>query len=62
MARLAVQLEQSPHILDTLAESYYVNGMYREAFEVGQQALALARDKRSYYEEQLEKFEKGVME
>ncbi len=60
LARLAARLEQSPHILDTLAESYYVNGMYREAYEAGQQALAMARDKRSYYKEQLEKFESAM--
>jgi Zn-dependent protease with chaperone function len=60
LAMLAVRLEQSPHILDTLAESYYVNGLYREAVEAGRRALALARDKQSYYAEQLEKFETAV--
>ena len=60
LAKLAFQLEQSPHILDTLAESYYVNGRYREAIEAGRQALALAGRKRSYYKGQLEKFEKAL--
>ncbi len=50
------RLEKLPHVWDTLAESYYVNGMYREAVEAAEQALAMARKKRSYYEDQLKKF------
>jgi len=57
LAKLAIRLENAPHIWDTLAESYYVNGMHREAVEAGKHALALARSKRDYYEEQLKKFE-----
>jgi hypothetical protein len=56
MATLAVKLENLPHIWDTLAESYYVNEMFSQAVEAGQNALALARENRSYYESQLEKF------
>ncbi len=56
MAKLAIRLERLPHVWDTLAESYYVNGMYREAVEAGKQALAMAGKKRIYYEDQLEKF------
>jgi cytochrome c-type biogenesis protein CcmH/NrfG len=56
MATLAVKLENLPHIWDTLAESYYVNKMYGQAVEAGRRALELARDNRSYYEEQLKKF------
>ena len=56
MAKLAIQLEKLPHVWDTLAESYYVNGMLREAVEAGRQALALAGKKRAYYENQLDKF------
>ena len=58
LAKRAVKLEKSPHILDTLAESYYVNGRYEEAIEAGREALAIAKDKLSYYEEQLEKFKR----
>ena len=57
MATLAVKLANLPHIWDTLAESYYVNQMYTEALEAGRKALELAKDNRSYYEEQIEKFE-----
>jgi Zn-dependent protease with chaperone function len=56
MAKLAIQLERLPHVWDTLAESYYVNGMHLEAVEAGRQALALARKKRTYYQDQLDKF------
>ena len=56
MAKLALRLEKQPHVWDTLAESYYVNGMYQEAVEAGRQALAMAGKKRTYYENQLDKF------
>jgi len=56
LAELAIRLEKMPHVWDTLAESYYVNGMYREAVEAGEQALALAGKKRAYYQDQLKKF------
>jgi Zn-dependent protease with chaperone function len=56
MAKLAIRLERLPHVWDTLAESYYVNGMYQEAVEAGKQALALAGKKRTYYQDQLDKF------
>jgi Zn-dependent protease with chaperone function len=59
MATLAIRLDNQPHIWDTLAESYYVNEMYAKAIEAGREALALARDNRGYYEEQLEKFKKA---
>ena len=60
LAKLAIRLEKSPHIWDTLAESYYVNGMYHDAVDAGEQALERAGRKRSYYEDQLEKFEKAL--
>ena len=59
MATLAIRLENQPHIWDTLAESYYVNGMYTEAAKAGRMALELAQDNRGYYEGQLEKFKKA---
>jgi Zn-dependent protease with chaperone function len=60
LAKLAIRLEKSPHIWDTLAESYYVNGMYRDAVEAGQQALKRAAKKRPYYEDQIDKFEAAL--
>lgn len=57
LAKLAVRLDPAPHIWDTLAESYYVNGMHHDAVEAARQALARAQRNRPYYEEQLKKFE-----
>jgi len=60
LAKLAIRIEKSPHIWDTLAESYFVNGMYRDAIEAGNQALKRAGKKRSYYEDQIKKFEEAL--
>jgi uncharacterized protein HemY len=49
-----------PHILDTLAESYYVNGLYEKAIMAIKQALALKPEDTSYYESQLTKFERAA--
>ncbi|HSQ84273.1 MAG TPA: M48 family metalloprotease [Desulfobacterales bacterium] len=56
LAKRAVQLEESPHILDTLAESYYVNGMFEQAINVELRALELTTKDRDYYKKQLLKF------
>ncbi len=45
--------------MDTLAESYYVNGLINEAISTELRAMELAKKNRSYYEEQLEKFVKA---
>jgi tetratricopeptide (TPR) repeat protein len=45
-AQKAVAAEKGnprPHILDTLAESYYVNGKYEDAIKTEQRAIELAR-------------------
>ncbi len=55
-ARKASELDIAPHILDTLAESFYVNGKYKEAIQAGQLALEQVKENRGYYKEQLEKF------
>jgi predicted Zn-dependent protease len=56
LAKLAIRLEKAPHIWDTLAEAYYVNGMYPNAVEAGENALAMAGKNRVYYIGQLKKF------
>ena len=56
LAQKAAELEKAPHILDTLAESYYVNGMYAAAVAAEMQALELVIMDRSYYKKQLKKF------
>jgi Zn-dependent protease with chaperone function len=60
LAKLAAELQPSSHVFDTLAESYFVNGMNREAIEAGEQALRLARDNHAYYRGQLEKFRSAL--
>ena len=57
----AASLKQAPYILDTLAESYYVNGLYKLAIEAEKRALAMNPDNRKYYEEQLKKFATGAI-
>ena len=56
LAEKAAALEQSPHILDTLAETYFINGKRQAAIAAGKKALELTRSNRSYFEEQLKKF------
>jgi Zn-dependent protease with chaperone function len=60
-AKLAAALNPAPYVLDTLAESYYVNGLYEDAVQAIKQALAMGPENRSYYESQLHKFEKAEL-
>ena len=55
-ARRAAGIEKAPHILDTLAESYYANGNIIPAIETEKKALEMMPANRTYYEKQLEKF------
>jgi membrane associated rhomboid family serine protease len=49
------------HILDTLAESYYVNGRYDEAVKTEQRALQLAQPaEKANYLRQLEKYQQAL--
>jgi len=59
LARKAAGLSRSPHILDTLAEAYYINGRMDEAVAAARAALRRADKNRGYYGEQLEKFRKA---
>ena len=60
LAKQAAALETAPHILDTLAESYFVNGSYEKAIATAERALSLAKEKRSYFKEQLERFKEAA--
>ena len=60
LAEQAIQLSESAHIFDTLAESYFVNSMYQKAIGAEIRALELVKGDRSYYEKQLEKFKKAA--
>jgi tetratricopeptide (TPR) repeat protein len=61
LAKRAVELDPSPETYDTLGESYYINGEYRKAVETGIRAFELAEKNRSYYKEQLKKFEAAAI-
>lgn len=61
LAEKAIALKQEAHILDTLAEAYYVNGLFQEAIATEKQALALATESDRYlYEKQLVKFKQAI--
>ena len=57
MARRAATLERSPHVMDTLAESLYINGFIEEAIAAAAAARSLAKTNISYYNGQLERFQ-----
>ncbi len=62
LALKAAEINPSPHILDTLAESYYLNGFYRKALETEELAmehLGKAED-RSEYEARLARFKMKI--
>ena len=56
LAKKAAAISQQSHILDTLAESYYVNGLSMKALATAEKALAAASGDRSYYVKQVERF------
>jgi tetratricopeptide (TPR) repeat protein len=60
LAKLAAQIAPSSYVFDTLAESYFVNGMYPEAVDAGERALKLAKDNHAYYRRQLDKFKSAL--
>jgi len=62
LAEKASASSQQPHILDTLAESYYVNGLTAKALATAEKALAAASGDRSYYVKQVERFRRMVEE
>jgi Zn-dependent protease with chaperone function len=56
----AAELDPKPHILDTLAESYFVNGDFRRALEIIDEALAQKPANRPYFEKQRFKFQEHL--
>jgi membrane associated rhomboid family serine protease len=64
-AHKAVDAEKGhprPHILDTLAEAYYVNEKYAEAVQAEKQALGLAAaSEKSGYEKSMEKYQLALI-
>jgi Zn-dependent protease with chaperone function len=56
LAERAARSSPEPHVLDTLAEAYHVNGRNEEALEAAEKALGAATENRSYYIKQVERF------
>jgi len=56
LALKAARLKPAPHILDTLAESFFINGMVEDAIQTARQALAETTENHSYFEKQLNRF------
>lgn len=63
LALQAVGLSPLPHIWDTLAETYYVNGQYARAVAAARSALAAGpRERLEHYKAQLERFRRAAGE
>ncbi len=57
----AIKRAPQPHIWDTLAEAYFVNGEYDNALAAARAALqAKPRERLAYYQEQLARFQKAA--
>lgn len=56
LAEKAVEIQARSHILDTLAEAYWLNGMVDLAIETEQRALAESSGNKEYYRQQLKRF------
>ena len=56
LAGRAVEIKREAFVLDTYAEALFLNERLDEAVQVAEEALSLARDKQSYYRDQLERF------
>ncbi len=63
LAQRAVRINPAPHIWDTLAEAYHVNGMDQRALAAARAALAAGpAQRRDYYQRQLERFARAAGE
>ncbi len=60
LAKRAAALEREAHVLDTLAESYFINGDIEGALATEKEALAIAKKDRAYYQEQIARFEEAL--
>jgi Zn-dependent protease with chaperone function len=60
LAEQAAALSPKPHILDTLAEAFYVNGNMKAAIDAEKRALAAAKTDTAYYRKQLKRFKTAL--
>jgi len=57
LAQRAADIDPQAHVLDTLAESYFVNGKIQAALTTAKAALELAPKNKSYYRKQVKRFQ-----
>lgn len=57
-ASMAANLKPAGYILDTLAESFFINGYVEKAIATEEEALEKDPSKANYYRAQLERFKK----
>lgn len=60
LALLAASVKEEAHILDTLAESYFVNGDVEAAILTSNKALSMAKGDKQYYEDQIRRFAEAL--
>ncbi|MFZ2447267.1 MAG: M48 family metalloprotease [Syntrophobacteraceae bacterium] len=60
LAIRAVEIKPAPHILDTLAEAYYVNGRYEDALAAINEAIKQGGPERDHFLKQREKFRRAL--
>jgi len=60
LAQRAAGIDRQAHILDTLAESYFANGDVRAALTTAKAAVEIAARDKSYYREQIKRFEQAL--
>jgi Zn-dependent protease with chaperone function len=58
-ASMAANLKPAGHILDTLAESFFINGYVEKAIATEEEALKKNPSKTDYYQAQLQRFKKA---
>ncbi len=63
LARLAIEIKPAPHIWDTLAEAFFINGQAAKAVAAIRAALAMdPKRRRGYYQRQLDRFQAALKE
>jgi len=59
LAEQAARQLQAPHVLDTLATAYWMNGRSEEAVRLAEKILEAEPPNREYYQKQLQRFRSG---
>jgi len=61
LAKKAAEIDKKYYILDTLAEAYYVNGLFEKAVELAEKVLTMDIDNPDHYQKQLDKFKQSLL-